>query len=327
MPSGIPKPYVDVDSQNTTFRDTKMLEIRSVLPDVRRDQKAVPALRIRSRISDAEMRDLLVSIREEDCAHSWRNYLPTSTFADVLTNEQTTRPTTLFFYDLPSKTASDGHDLAAVASIAERLSHDMLSDGMPVLARCYILPAYRGRGLYRQILDHRLSHCLERFGNTLRVVHLGTADSRIACAITKPSGALPSFIRLGTQRLSVNGCDKHVGGYFLLMPKYRKQLQDIFDHLPTAPEVRVLHAFVASMLDEAACAGCDLYSEMEDLYERALGVVGDDPVLAPLGQLLELCRHIPLERSSIADGSATSVPTWGRSHAESSDISTKKGGA
>ena len=110
---------------------------------------------------------LLMELRDEDCAHTWRSHLPShgpideQTAINLIAAEQKRRPTTFFIY---VATHHDGRkETVAAATVSERVQQDFPHEGFPVLARCYIRKEHRGRGLYAETLNHRLSYCLNRW--------------------------------------------------------------------------------------------------------------------------------------------------------------------
>lgn len=150
---------------------------------------------------------LLSELAGEACAHTWRRHLhqpgldPALMGRRVLEAERQARPTELFAY---RAIVGGATHVVATAVVAERLRSDFELDGLPVLGRCYIHPAFRGRGFYQQILNHRLDYCVQRWGDRLRGVHLGSASARIlrrACSLDRAE--LTPFVSLGLERLAL----------------------------------------------------------------------------------------------------------------------------
>ncbi|MCW5236868.1 hypothetical protein [Verminephrobacter eiseniae] len=59
------------------------------------------------------------------------------------------------------------------------MSTDSPEDGIPVLGRTYVHPAFRGRLVYAQVLRHRLALCQQQWGLGLFGVHIGTSSPRV----------------------------------------------------------------------------------------------------------------------------------------------------
>lgn len=170
-----------------------------------------------------ELRRLLESLLAEDCVHSWRNFGPEGTADELLRWENERRPTMLFFFHLQ---CGGTMRLVAASAVADRLTRDFPHTGFPVLGRCYILPEYRNRGFYRQILRFRLEHCRAEYGSSLNAIHLGAVNQRISSVISNHGLAGWSrFIHLGEEELQLRGDISKVGAYLLLQPNFLSGLQ------------------------------------------------------------------------------------------------------
>lgn len=150
---------------------------------------------------------LLEALRAEPCVHSWKAHLPTSGPCDaevvrrLLTVERARRPTVAFAYVAEDQRGLE--EVVAVGCVSARLRCDFGEAGFPVLARCYIRPPWRRRGLYRALLEHRVAWCEERWGDRLRAIHLGTADPAVWKVATASEGGAPRFVHIGDEDLVV----------------------------------------------------------------------------------------------------------------------------
>lgn len=165
-----------------------------------------------------DLRHLLHCLVREDCAHSWRNFGPEGTLDELLQWENERRPTKLFFFYVRR---GDDMEMVAASAVADKLTGDFPHPGFCVLGRCYIMPQFRGRGFYRDVLRYRLDYCKAQLGDTLNAVHIGAIDDRIARVITNHGLAgWPKFAHLGIEELTVAGEVRPVGAYMLFSPKF-----------------------------------------------------------------------------------------------------------
>lgn len=174
-------------------------------------------------VAPDDLRRLLESLIEEDCVHSWRNFGPGGTVDELLQWENERRPTRLFFFRLKRGGTAR---MVAASAVADRLTRDFPHAGFPVLGRCCIMPEYRSRGFYRQILQYRLEYCRAEYGNALNAIHVGAVNERIARVITNHGlPGWPRFIHLGEEELRVVGDIRTVGTYLLLLPEFLHRMQ------------------------------------------------------------------------------------------------------
>ncbi|HEX7840379.1 MAG TPA: GNAT family N-acetyltransferase, partial [Kofleriaceae bacterium] len=169
-------------------------------------------------VDPRNLQHLLGSLMREDCVHSWRNFGSDGTLEALLEWENRRRPTKLFFFHL--KRGGELRMIAASA-VADRLTKDFPHPGFCVLGRCYIMPEFRSRGLYRHVLRYRLEYCRSQFGGALNAVHIGAVNERISRVIMNHElPGWPRFVHLGEEELSVAGEIRNVGAYLLLLPDY-----------------------------------------------------------------------------------------------------------
>lgn len=232
---------------------------------------------------------LLDSLAHEDSAHSWKNFDRTAGLEDLLRWENSKRPTEVFFFHLKR-----GQDLQVVGtgSIAGHLNSRFPDPGFPVLGRCYILPAFRGRGIYRRVLQFRLERCMARLGQGLKGVHIGSDDERIAHVITQPSPDWPRFHHLGEEALPIAGRTKLVNAYMSLFPGFSRSLAQALEGPAAPPAVAALHARLtgAGRGDERNL-GIALRDVLAGAQERAWLARRD---CRAIDQLMDFCRAVPL---------------------------------
>ncbi|HEY0462309.1 MAG TPA: GNAT family N-acetyltransferase [Pyrinomonadaceae bacterium] len=275
------KELVDVRAPMTGAKSGKLYNLGTI---------GAEELVVSQSVNPNDLSRLLECLRGEDCVHSWRNFGPDGTLEELLRWENNHRPTRLFFFYLKQ---GDKQQLCAASAVADKLTIDFPHPGFCVLGRCYIMPHFRGRGFYRQILRHRLEYCRTQFGNTLNGIHIGSVNERISRVIT--NHRLPdwsNFIHLGEEDLKVGGEIRTVGAYMLLLPdcirRIRKSLAG--DNAPAAVlelqnalsniesgDMRNLGMLIKEKFEEAGAQG---WFRQRDSLE--------------IEQLLLFCRSIPL---------------------------------
>jgi GNAT superfamily N-acetyltransferase len=241
-------------------------------------------------IDPCNLRRLLESVVAEDCAHSWRNAGPDQTLEGLLGWENRLRPTRVFFFSLKRGGQSR---LVGAAAVAERLTQDFPHRGFCVLARCFILPEYRGQGLYRRILHYRLEHCKALFGDQLNAVHLGSVNERVTQVISNHGiPGWPNFIHLGEEELWLAGHVHLVGAYMLLVRSFVEKLEGALWG-PDAPAAIIELRQALSRIGSADVRNWGMLIKRASEEGRSLGWFGTrEP--RELSQLLQFCEAIPL---------------------------------
>jgi GNAT superfamily N-acetyltransferase len=179
-----------------------------------------------STIDHSRGAEMLSALPNEACSHSWRAHLPKTRAINaddvecLVDRENAHRPTTFYWFWI-SRGETD--ELFAVATVADRIARDTPVDGFPVLARSYIRPEYRSRGLYEYLVSHRVEQCRLRFGAALRGIHFGTNEPRILRAARRHMN--PSPIMLGQELLTCPERTHHVSDYLALASGYLAQLR------------------------------------------------------------------------------------------------------
>ena len=241
-------------------------------------------------VNSGDLRRLLESLGSEDCVHSWRNFGPDGTFDELLRWENNHRPTRLFFFYLKH---GDERQLCAASAVADKLTRDFPHPGFCVLGRCYIMPQFRGRGFYRQILRHRLEYCRTQFENTLNGIHIGSVNERISRVIT--NHRLPdwsNFIHLGEEDLKVGGEIRTVGAYMLLLPDYIRKIRNSLAGAD-APDCVLELQNALSDIESGAMRNLGMLVKETFEEARAQGWFDRRDSLE-IEQLLLFCRSIPL---------------------------------
>lgn len=170
----------------------------------------------------ADLRRLLKYLTQEDCVHSWKNFGIEGTLDELLAWENRRRPTEIFFfYD---RRGSEAH-LVGVGAVSDRLTSEFPHLGFCVLSRCYIVPEYRTRGMYRPLLHYRMERCLKKFGDALNGIHIGSVEGRVSRVLSDhlfPGWS--AFVHLGEEDLRISGEGRVVNAYMLLMPGYIQRI-------------------------------------------------------------------------------------------------------
>jgi GNAT superfamily N-acetyltransferase len=253
----------------------------------------VGALVVRSSVEPSDLRRLFDCLGREDCVHSWRNVEARRrrSAQDLLEWENELRPTELFFFYVEQ---AGEQRLVAGSTVAARVSNEFPHAGFCVLSRCYIMPEFRGRGFYREILRYRLDHCVRRFGSRLNAVHIGTGDRRVAGVITRVARPdWPPFVHLGEEHLHVSGQTRAVDDYVTLAPAYLQRLQEgLAGH--AAPECVVELRRVLGML-----RGIELARDVGLRVKRGFADACADGWFdahdaAAFEQLVDFCAAVPL---------------------------------
>jgi len=243
---------------------------------------------------------LLQELRLEPCAHSWRQHLPRSGAIDasvaevLLDEEEEGRPTKTFVYVAKRLDGSD--EVVAAASVSERINANFPYDGFPVLARCYVRPNYRRRGLYEIILRHRFEYCLERWGEGLLAIHLGSGDPGVWWVATRMAAFAPPFLHIGHEDLEVAGTVHDVCDLLAFAPAYVGRLQHqaktAGDGVQAQALVDHLTALTSEGLPEAGIVGLRERVEAAEA-ESGVQLLTDG---SPLQCLLALGEAIPVVR-------------------------------
>jgi GNAT superfamily N-acetyltransferase len=243
--------------------------------------------------------EMLSALVDEACSHSWRALLPKSRAIDahdverLVTCENARRPTTFYWFWL---SRGDTDELFGVATVADQISRDVPVDGFPVLARSYIHPEYRARGLYEHLVSHRVAQCRSRFGAALRGIHFGTNEPRILRAARRH--LQPPPILLGQELLTCPEGTHHVSDYLALASAYVAQLR---------AELAAIHTCGSAAADDAWRLGNRLLDgcfepcavEASTDYGRLRRAIGtlDGSIDTPgWHELLAFCDAIPLRQ-------------------------------
>jgi hypothetical protein len=174
---------------------------------------------------------LLDELCGDECVHTWADTLDELPEGDdpvtaILASEVEHRPTEFVSY-LGIRT-NGSLELVAVASVAERISHEFPFDGFPVIARCYMRRQFRGAGLYRHLLSQRVALCHEIWTEQLKVIHLGTANPRVMSSATSSiSGA--RFVQVGEEDLGSGALQHRVAALFSFTPSFSRSLHKAVD--------------------------------------------------------------------------------------------------
>ena len=170
---------------------------------------------------------ILDEMMSDACAHSWRRYVTRSgeiqcqAVSDLIEHENKLRPTTFFTYYIMN---GGRREVVGVATVAERIDMAFPHDGFPVIARSFIRHRYRGYGLYRAMLQHRIDYCLDFFGARLRGVHLGTKHPAVRHVASRLTGPVSNFAHIGYESLDLGTETELMPDYLAFAPHFAEQL-------------------------------------------------------------------------------------------------------
>ena len=260
---------------------------------VPRQDSLAQGLVVRTSAEPSDLGRLFDYLRREECAHSWRNIEPCrrTSAQDLLEWENELRPTELLFFYAEQAGALR---FVAGSAVATRISNDFPHEGFCVLSRCYIMPEFRGRGIYHDVLQYRLDYCIERFAPELRAIHIGTADPRVARVITRAArpGWAP-FIHLGEENLHVSEQTRTVDDYLMLSPAYLRCLEIALAG-PAAPACVIeLRRALGMLRGVVAARNVGLLVQRAFTDARAEGWF-DEHDAADFEQLVAFCAAVPL---------------------------------
>jgi hypothetical protein len=238
----------------------------------------------------ADLRRILTYLEQEDCVHSWKNFGIERTLDELLEWENRRRPTELFFfYDRRGSET----ELVGVGAVSDRLTGDSPHVGFCVLSRCYIVPEYRTRGMYRPLLHYRMEHCLKKFGDALNGIHIGSVEDRVSRVLSDHRlPGWPAFVHLGEEELSISGEGRMVGAYMLLMPGYIQRIMRELAGVGAPRSVVELRRTLARA-DTGQVRDLGLLMQQARDDARAIGWFSGRRSEA-IDQLLLFCRSVPL---------------------------------
>ena len=174
---------------------------------------------------------LLLSLSGESGAgHTWRRFvagkhLDAGTLVDLVESQLLKgRPTTCFTY---IGETSSGEDVAVgFAAISAKVSVEFPFAGYPVLARAFIHPNFRGFGLYRHIVAHRVEACEQTFGTELMAIHMGAAVPAVSSVQRSRIGYLEPFVKIGCEVLDLGEQKVDVVDLLAVSPRFMAELTD-----------------------------------------------------------------------------------------------------
>jgi hypothetical protein len=241
-------------------------------------------------VDPGEFRAMLTHLANEDCVHSWRNFGIDGTVDELMAWENRLRPTEIFFFHLRQ---GGSVRLAGAGAVADRLNAQFPYPGFCVLSRCFIVPEFRGRGLYRQLLRYRMEYCRRRFGGSLDGIHIGSTEQRVARVLLDHRlDGWPSFSHLGEERLHIAGAGRTVQAYMLLMPRYAVSLvRELADD--GAPAAAIALRRRLERADAVKARGLAML--LQRVLDDTSGARWFDAHCGPATtRLLAFCRAVPL---------------------------------
>jgi len=248
-------------------------------------------LHVSSDVTADDLREVLADLKSDSCAHTWVRYAHGCGGADrIIDAENALRPTTFFAY---FSEANGSRELVAIATVADRIHNGFIHDGIPVLARCVVRPAFRGLGYYREILEHRIGYCETRWGHRLRAIHLGTAAPKIL-GVARRHG----FVAIGEQHLADG---KQVQAMLRFTRAFaseiaagveRRRSPRNSEH-PSAPAVRRMQRLMSEMLTTGFSPRdhLDLRRVLDEIRAKTAWTPAEHPAIAAV---TDLFHAIPL---------------------------------
>ena len=199
------------------------------LPQSILDANGWVSLRADTEAANPILEVILSELSLEDCGHSWRSFLSekatggsSAGVVDLLYRSIAMRPTALFVY---VATDIDGSEEAvALATISDRVSRSFEHEGFPVLARCFIRPTFRGRGLYPHLVRHRVSLCRAHWGERLCAIHMGAANPAVFESLHRLVEWESGLVHVGDELLQVAGRSYQVLDLLAPTERYRFEL-------------------------------------------------------------------------------------------------------
>ena len=205
---------IDVDEQ--TLSDLNLLHV-TAQPDA----------------PDSEMTEFLSELNETaDSVHPWTKLKidkDTCIKDCLLESENKERPSTIFFY---FGSRNGKQVFIGAAAIADKYSHEFPFMGRPVIGRSYILKEFRTHRMYYPILRHRILACVQRWGDDLIGVLMGSSNSRIFKSIRYNIFGIP-FLYIGNVLMK----DQQIIRNFIwLTDRYKTLIQnEIFERSENVP--------------------------------------------------------------------------------------------
>jgi GNAT superfamily N-acetyltransferase len=264
------------------------------------NQNFAGQLVVRASAEPEDLARLFDYLRREECAHSWRNLdADCRSVRELLVWENELRPTDLLFFY-----AEHAGELRFVAgsAVAARISNEFPHEGFCVLSRCYILPEFRGFGIYRDILQYRLDYCVRRFAPGLSAIHIGTADPRVARVITRAvRPGWPPFIHLGEEKLHVSAQTRTVDDYLMLAPAYLQRMAAVLAGRVVPPGVLDLRRALGMLrgAEPARDVGLRVKRGFDDACAEGWFNTHD---AAAFEELVAFCAAVPLIGFEESDG-------------------------
>lgn len=250
--------------------------------------------------------DIAAVLRDlgDGCAHTWTRYARAGLAPEaLLEHERQLRDTTFFAYSLAEKP----DEVVAIATVADRIHHRFGHAGFPVLARCFVRPAFRGMGLYRAVLDHRVRFCEDQLGGALKALHIGTADRCVERVVSQYG-----FVRVGEEQLEPG---VRVGAFVRFVPAFRNSLWNAVERrrsprrvAPAGGRVGNAVARMQRLVRRMTMRGLEPGAHL--LLERAIGEIGQltdwRPASHPeLASVLDFFHSIPLADGAASAGEGT----------------------
>lgn len=249
-----------------------------------------------------DLGQVVLELSEDDCVHSWKSAnlkrRPNGSLdlvghaADLVAAEQARRPTRFLSYY--GVTAAGEHELIGIATICDRVSKQFGHEGFPVISRCYVRKKFRGSGLYRGLLWHRVELCHKIYGEALSGIHLGTATPSVLLTVLWRAVGARGFVYVGNENLAVAHQTHDVKDFLYFTTGFedrlRAQIRDSGPELNT-----VVEDLFAGKLGPQGYG-----TRLWPAYTAQLSALADRDVKfssSPLQQLIDMMDAIPVTRT------------------------------
>lgn len=208
---------------------------------------------------------ILAEMRDDPCVHSWRNFTREPSLYRAAENlfewEVQKRPTIFFFYFMVD--AEGRREVVGAATISERVTQAFPYDGFPVMARCYVRRQLRGNQIYKALMRDRYQYCVQRWGDQLKAIHLGSSSPAVVHVATNPEVINPTFRKVCVERLQI--CDQAF------------QVYDLLSFQPSYAE-RLRAAVKPNEGSAAEARGAELLAQMRECLEHLLNGTGQTDI-------------------------------------------------
>lgn len=245
-------------------------------------------LMVSEKIGASDLKKLFDSLSIDECSHSWKYIKNHDDLSKIYEWENKIRETNiLFFYFKKDNDIS----LVGTGSIGYGVNPKFRDPSFIVLGRCFILPKFRGKGLYRKLLHYRLKYS-ELKKNQLDAIHVGTNDSRVEYLLEE-LGSTDEYtlLHLGFEYLNLAATDA-VKTFVLIKKSYKEKIFEDISHNQDSAGMRELFTLFKNQLSQnsAVNIGATL-SQIANEYE--LNHWNLPTSAKNINKVIEFCKSLP----------------------------------